>query len=335
MDPLGSETTVNVPLQLVATAYIQDASEFIADKVFPVINVQKRSSNYYTFDRSSWYRSDAHERAPATVSVGGGFTMSQAPLYNCRVYAFHKDIDDQTRAEHETNGLIDIEQVSTRFVTRQLLLKRELVWAATYFATGVWGRNLTGVAGAPAASQVRQWSDAASTPIDDIQNESLRVLELTGLEPNTLVITPRVQRALRRNPQVLDAAKAFPGASGGGAPNVTDQMLADALGIDRIVVAKTIVNNAPEGAADIFAPLYGRHALLVHTPPAGARSIEMPAGGYIFTWDGYDDAGGFNGERIVSFRIPEIRSDRVEGEMAFDMRQVAPDLGVFFANVIP
>lgn len=330
MNPVGSDLLVNVPLTLVSTAYIEGANEFIADQVFPIIPVQKRSGTYYTYDVDAWYRTEAQERAPATESVGSGFTVSQAPLYYCRVYAFHKDVDDQTRAEQDANGIINMDAISTRFVTRQLLLKRELVFANAYFQPGVWGLTLTGTAGVPVAgSTFKYWSDAASTPIDDVTGAVEDIAELTGLRPGVLVLTPRVRRALRRNAQILAEAKAI--APYTGNPNVTDNLLLEVLEVDKIVVARTIVNRAAEGASKDMAPLYGKHALLVYA--GDEASLEQPTGGAIFTWNGYDGAD-YAGNRVSSFRIPEIRSDRIEGELAFDMRIVAPDLGRFFQNAI-
>lgn len=331
MNPVGSDLLVNIPLTLISSAYIEGANEFIADQVFGVIPVQKRSGTYYTFDIDSWYRTEAQERAPATESVGSGFTISQAPLYNCRVYAFHKDVDDITRAEQDANGIFDLDAVSTRFVTRQLLLKRELVFANAYMVPSVWGKTVTGTSGSPTyGTSFKYFSDAASTPIDEIGNAVEDIRELTGLAPNVFVITPRIKRALRRNPQLLDAAKSI--APYTGDPRVTDQLLAELLEVEKIVVARTIVNSAPEGATKSMGPLYGKNALLVYA--SSEPSTQNPSGGYIFSWTGYPGAD-YSGNRVSSFRIPEIRSDRIEGEIAFDARIVAPDLGRFYQNVIP
>ncbi|HET8628781.1 MAG TPA: hypothetical protein VFL91_15270 [Thermomicrobiales bacterium] len=333
MNPLGSDLFVNIPLFLVQTAFLEGAQgEFIADQVFPTIPVQRKVANYYTFDQDSWYRAEAAERAPSTPSIGGGWGVSTSALYNCRVYAIHKDVDYQTRAEQEANGLFDIDDVSTIWVTRQLLLKRELLWAATYFTTGVWTNNMTGVTASPAAGQFIQWDQASSTPIDDVTLQVENMREATGLTPNTLVLPPRVKRALRRNPQILDAAKSI--APYTGESQVTDALLAELFEVDRILVPTGIVNTAAEGAARAMAPIYGRHALLVHTPPDGQAGLQTPSGGYTFTWNGYLEDGGLAGNRIVTFPLNEIKSDRIEGEMAFDMRLTAPDLGVFWNQAI-
>lgn len=329
-NPLGSDLAVNLPLQIVQNAFLGMQNSYIAGRVFPIIPVQQRSGRSWTFDTGSWLRSSAEERPPSTPSVGSGYRLAQADLYYARVYAIHKDVDYQTRAETEANGFYDIDAVSVRWATRQLLLKRELIWANTYFKAGVWTGNLTGVAATPAAGQFLQWNGASSTPIDDIANQALNQQELTGFRPNTLVISPRVRQALLRNAQVLDAAKSVANVTGEPLPN--DALLARVLGVDRVFVASEMYNSAAEGLANAIGPIYGRHALLVYSAPD--PSMELPSGGYTFTWNGYLNDGGFEGNRVTTFYMEEIKSDRIEAEMAFDMKIVAPDTGTFFANAI-
>jgi hypothetical protein len=41
-----------------------------------------------------------------------------------------------------------------------------------------------------------------------------------------------------------------------------------------------------------------------------------------------------SGYRIKRFRMENIEADRIEGQMAFDYRVVAPELGYFFATAV-
>jgi hypothetical protein len=58
-----------------------------------------------------------------------------------------------------------------------------------------------------------------------------------------------------------------------------------------------------------------------------------PAAGYIFTWNGYL-AGNAYGIRMSNFRMEHIRSDRIEGEMTYDMKVVSPDMGIYMASAV-
>ena len=65
-NPTQSDLHVNVPLTNVSVAYMQDKAQFIADKVFPRVPVQKQSDLYWKYSKSDWRRTDAQKRAPGT-----------------------------------------------------------------------------------------------------------------------------------------------------------------------------------------------------------------------------------------------------------------------------
>ena len=58
-----------------------------------------------------------------------------------------------------------------------------------------------------------------------------------------------------------------------------------------------------------------------------------PSGGYTFSWTGAIGAGD-SGGRISRFRLEQLKSDRVEIEMAFDQKLVSADLGYRFDTPI-
>ena len=58
-----------------------------------------------------------------------------------------------------------------------------------------------------------------------------------------------------------------------------------------------------------------------------------PSAGYSFSWNGYLGAGP-DGNRVKQFRMENLASDRVELEIAFDMKLVAADLGYFFNGIV-
>src|SRR4051812_28241543 len=95
--PVKSDVHVDSILTNISVGFMQSADGFVADKVFPVVGVQKQSNKYFTYDRSFWYRSEMEKRAPGTESAGGGWGLTTAS-YSADVWALHKDIDAQTEA---------------------------------------------------------------------------------------------------------------------------------------------------------------------------------------------------------------------------------------------
>ena len=110
----------------------------------------------------------------------------------------------------------------------------------------------------------------------------------------------------------------------------TEDILASLFGVDEYMVARATENTAVEGAADNYSLLYGNDVLLCYTEPS--PGILKPSAGYTFAWSGLMGSAG-SGMRMKSFRMEALESDRVESQMAWDQKQVAADLGVFFLNV--
>ena len=112
---------------------------------------------------------------------------------------------------------------------------------------------------------------------------------------------------------------------------LAEQLLASLFGVDEYVVARATNNSAAEGADKVMEYLYGKNALLVYTNPTPA--LLQPSGGYTFAWSGLLGDKAMT-SRVTRFRMEELKSDRVEIEMAFDMKLVGEDLGCFFKDPI-
>lgn len=321
--PDRSALHVSQPLTNVSVAYAQNANMFIADKVFPVVGVSKQGDLYYKYSKGDWFRGVAEERAPATESAGGGWEVT-TDSYFAKVFAVHKDVDDQTRANADSQ--FDLDRDATRWCTQQLLLKRELDFISAYMTTGVWGLDRAGVASGPTGTQFLRWDVAGSDPIDIIQDEQLRILSQTGVMANTLVVGPYVLQALLNHAGILDRIKYTQG------PAIpTTQLLAQLFGVDRVLVTNAIVNSGAIGAADSFAFASGKSALLVHAAPSAG--LMQVSGGYIFAWTGFAGSGAF-GIRTKRFRMEAIESDRIESEMAYAMKVVASDTATYFSAAV-
>lgn len=315
--PTPSDVHVDAILTNISVAYIQDQNYFIANKVFPSIPVEKQSDKYFKYTKGDWFRDEAAVRAPATQSVGSGYTLS-TDTYSTLVYAFHKDVDDQVRAN--SDNPLNPDRDATTFVTQRMLLRQEIDWTSKFFTTGIWSTDKTG------GVDFTQWSNyAASDPITDIENGKATMWASTGFLPNTLVLGYDAFRQLKNHPDIVDRIKYTT------ADVVTEDILARYFGVDNVYVSRAIKNSGAEGAADSFTAVAGKNAALFYVAPqAGVLS---PTAGYNFTWRGVSDGMGQN-IGITRFRMPELRADRIEAQMAWDNKVVATDLGYFFASCV-
>lgn len=327
MQPTPGDVHVNAPLTNISIAYIQSAENFIASRVFPNIPVQKQSDRYYTYDRGMFNRDEMRERAPATESSGSGYTVDNTPTYYCPVYALHHDVPDEVR--DNADAALNPDREATIFVTQKALIKREKLWVAKYFAGSIWTNDWDGVASGETGNQVRQWNDSAANPIEDVRKAKRTVLESTGFEPNKLVLGRAVYDALIDHPDVIDRLKY--GQTPGNPAIANRQALAKLFEVDEIMVMNAVENTAKEGATNVHAFIGGKKALLCYSTPS--PGLMTPTAGYTFSWTGHLGAGN-EGNRIRSFRLEQIKADRVEIEMAFDQKLVSADLGFFWDTIV-
>jgi hypothetical protein len=333
-NPTQSDLHVNQPLTNVSVAWIPNAGDFICQKVFPKVPVQKQSDLYWKWSKSDWRTTNVVKRAPGTESAGVGWNYT-TDTYFAHVYAVHRDIDDQVRANADSNFSLDSD--STKFLTNQMLLKRELDWTSTYFKTGVWDTEYTGVAGAPGAGQFKQWNDAASDPIKDVTEWKIQYRLLTGYAPTFMVIGAEVIKELKSHPDIIDRIKFTQRGV------VTEELIANLFDIPKLLVSYASYSDAPRindaVAQDAYAVANDSYKFIADTKSAllgyapSSPSLLTPSCGYTFVWSGYH-AGNSEGIRMKQFRMDHIASDRLECEMTYDMKVVSPDMGVFLNTVV-
>jgi len=321
-----NDVYVSQPLTNVSVAFAQDASEFIADRVFPRVSVAQQGGQYWVWKREDWLRSNMKKRADGTESQGVDLSVDRQ-TYFADVWALHRDIGDQLRAN--ASGAFQLDSETTNFLTGQYLLNKEDNFVKTYMVPGVWGQDYTGVAATPTGDQRLQWSDANSTPIEDVQKAIIRQHLLTGRRPNKMIVGMDVDFALRNHPEIIERVKY--GGTNTSPANVSNAAIAALFGVAEYLVSAAVINTAPEGLAEDTDYFVGQSALLVHAPQSAG--LMTPSAGYTFVWSNYIGTAN-GGARISKMRIDTRRADRIEAESAYTQEVVAPDLGALFSNIV-
>jgi hypothetical protein len=311
--PTQSDVHVDAILTNISVAYLEAADRFVAGRVFSQIPVQKQTDKYFTYSQADFMRDQVQPRADGTQSAGTGYSLSTAS-YSCDVYALHKDIGDQTRAN--SDAPLDPDMDATRFLSQQMLIRQEREWAASAFATGIWDTDTT-----PGTL----WSAASSTPIADIETGKNTVLSATGYVPNTLVMSYAVFSALMDNSDITDRIKYT------SQDSVSPELLARVFNVDRVLIMSSIYNSAAEGATASYSQIGDKDALLCYVAPN--PGLMVPSAGYTMVWSGIS-AGLGTSSAISRFRLDELRADRIEIEAAWDTKIVSSALGYFFSNVV-
>lgn len=314
--PSRSDVHVDAPLSSVSVAFIQRAETFVADRAFPRLGVSKQSDKYFTYDRGYFNRAEMKKRAPGTESAGATYAIGQ-DSYSCDVWALHRDVADQIRANADSP--ISLDREATELLTLQGLLRKEKEWASQYFVAGVWATDIT-----PGTL----WDAAASTPLEDVRTGIRTVQQSTGFRPNRMILGRAVYDALLDHPDIV--GRLDRGQTSGPAIVMRDA-LAALFELDELLVMDAIENTANEGAAAVHAFIGGKNALLVYTP--ASPGLMIPSAGYTFSWNGLLGGGALS-TRISRMRMEHLKSDRLEIEMAFDQKLVASELGYFFEAVV-
>ena len=314
--PTVNDLHVVAALTNVSVAYIQDQSNFISMNIAPMVPVQFKSDKYHVFNSPDFRRNTAKPRAAGKESAGTGFNVSQE-TYTCEVYALHEDVSEQARAN--TDPGIDLDRAASILVTQQMMIQKETQWATDFWTTGIWGTDVVG------GTDFVVWSDGASDPEKDIADGRVAMVKRTGMMPNTLVVSMGTHEALKRHPLIKDNFKYTSSAS------ITTAMLAAYFEVDRYMVARASYTTSAELAAtETNAFILGNNALLAYV--ASTPGIMVPSAMYTFVWSGF--LGSASGFRIATIPAPLLRSDRVEGEWAYDHKVVSAPCGYFFSGTV-
>jgi hypothetical protein len=339
ISPTPGDVHVNATLTNVSLAYMQSADGFVADKVFPPVPVTKQSDIYWVWPRDKWNTDEMKVRAPGAQTVGTGFTMARAPYY-AEVRGIHHPIPDQVMAN--ADNPLGYDTAATNLVTHKALINRETTWVGKYFVPGVWTLQAVGASAATAPAsfdptdatltnnKLLFWSNAASTPIEDMRKAMTYVqLRSGGFRPNKLTLSRQVADVLFDHPEIISRVNA--GQTPGGPAQSNEQVIARILGLSTVLVMDGVINAAKEGLPEANAFFGGKHALLTFSPDT--PSLMTPSAGYTFSWTGYLGATQ-NGTRVKRFYMTAEASTWVEAETAYDMRLTSAEMAFFFYNIV-
>lgn len=328
-----SQVHLDVPLTNLTVAYAQEASGFIADKVFGTVSVSKQSDKYYKYDREGLRHGDVKVLAPRTEVNRVGMSLS-TDNYFADVRGLGMDFDEQTLANEDT--MLEIRSQGANVLMEKIMIDREVRWADTFFKTGVWGTEVAGDAsGSVGAGEVVYWSDYTnSTPIVDVTN-ARRAMQLKsgGYKPNVMVVGKAVRDILVNHPDIL--ARLNGGATVTNTALITDAKLAEIFEVEQFLVMEAVYNDAKEGLTDNIDFIGGKHAMLAYKP--SSMGLRTPASGAIFTWDSIPGVSGL-GITVESFSDDALKrqqiAEMIQVKCSDDMKVIGQDLGYFFKDIV-
>lgn len=316
----------NIRLTNMSTAYFQSADDYVATKLFPMVPVQLSSANYFKFSKADLAR-DAMQRKPQFGKVQPMSFGTTEDTYNCKVDQLIIGIDQISAVNYQrikAAGMADPREAKVRLATEQAKLHLDVMFAESFFKTGIWGADYTGTTSTPSGNQFYKFSDSNSDPIKFFDNLSVEFKKENRRRPNKLALGAETFRALKNNAAIIERIK-YSGSSANPAI-VNEKVLAELLGMEEVVVLESTYNKAGFlGEADMDFVCDPKGALLLYTTKT--PQIDEATAGYTFTWDMLGDGSPmpisqYEGEKGT-------HSEFIEALCAPDMKIVCADMGVY------
>lgn len=314
-----------------SVAHFQPDDWFVSPFIFPIVPVQLSTSHYYKFCKGDLAR-DNVQRKPQFGKVQPMIFGSEEALYKCEVDQIIVGIDQIGTLDYQragTPGISDPRRAKVRLATEQMKLHMDRVFAEGYFKTGIWTNEYTGVTGAaPAGKQFYKFDDANFDAVHFFGGLRTEMKRNGRRNPNTLALGVEAYEGLKRNPEILERVK-YSGSTANPA-TINQNVLAQLLEIDRVVVLNSTYNAGGLGEEDMQFICDSKGALLCYAAPNPA--IDEASAGYTFAWDMLG-----NGQYLAFDQYEGEKgthTEYVEGLMSYTPEKVCDELGYFLTECV-
>ena len=167
-------------------AYLHEEGDFVEPAIFPICPVGLSSSYYYTFSKADLAR-DNVQRKPAFGKVQPALMGQTDNTYKCEVDQVIVGIDQIDALNYQrakAPGVADPRRAKVRFVTEQLKLHLDLIFAQNFFNAAAWQNVWTGVSATPTGSQFMKFTDANFDPVNFF-DARIKEINRTAVENQT------------------------------------------------------------------------------------------------------------------------------------------------------
>jgi len=306
MNPTTSDVHMDAALTNLSIKYKNAA--FVGESLFTVIPVKKDSDKYFIYGKQDFLLADTL-RAPGTRAKQVEYKITASSAYSLKEHSLEGQIIDEVRdnADEPLNYEADtVEEVTDRL---KLNLEYQLAAIATNpdnYASGHYGT--------PSPT----WDDPSSDLIDDIDTAKELIRSKIALMPNTLLVSAKVHKVIKRHPQLLNIFKYTRGGV------ITIDMIKEALEVENYIVAGGIYNAANEEQTESLTDIWGRNAILAFVNPRpGLRQLSFA---YLFRKQGYP--------LVERWRENALRCDWIRVNDKYDTAIVANTAAYLFQNPV-
>ncbi|MEI8210231.1 MAG: major capsid protein [Methylococcales bacterium] len=256
-------------------------ADFVGKFLFPPVPVHTSGGQIIEFGREA-FRLYQARRAP------GGKTARIQMGYLGKPFTLLQDsLEAAVPREYLRDALlvpgIDLSSRAVNVTMKALNLILEVDQAN--LATNVSSYSVT--SSSVTLSGTTQWSNIASglstaNPLTDINTGREKIRSLTGIYPNTLMLSAKAFNAVINNTNIINRFM-YNANLPIDASQITEKMLAGLFNISNVYIGRGIYFND----ANISSDIWGSDAVLAYVPQDGTSlQREEPSFGYTYTMDG-------------------------------------------------
>lgn len=300
------DTTQNLSQTLseIGSQTLQNPAGFAGLALFPLFHTPILSGQYYLFGAGSTLEAPANiKRAPGS-SFSRSHTKRSNDNYNCEHHGHEEPIGYSENAKYAKPGAS--QAAAAVRSTMVLLLNHENRCQKAATDPSV-----------PTAAVTIPWADpvAVADIITDIQSARQAVFDATALEANVITLPRAVYEIVKKNRSIREHIKLSDSDAR------WPELLAALFDVDRLVVARALVNNGKEGAINV-SEIWGSLVVIAHVDTS--EDFKAPSFGRTFIVT--DDQSPL-GISIESYNQESISSLIVRASQATSEKLTGPSCG--------
>lgn len=301
--PAPQNTYVDPLLTDVSVGYKNE--NYIAEKFFPTVYVDKETGIYFVKDKENLRAPKDARRGEFSRAnrVQNGLTQAN---YALEEKALETAVSDRVMRNY--SDPFDPKRNATELVSEKLLIDNEKDLQTTLLASG-----------ATNSDQANAWSTPSTDVAGLVRTGRDQIQKRTGRKANTALIGKPALNVILKNTNFIDSIKYT--------QIVTEQALINALkawlDVSEVLIGEAIENTSKEGQADAMDYIWTDLVVLAFVAPSA--QLETPSAGYRLT---QKDA-----RYVDTWYEQEIKSTIVRANDIFDNKVVDPDAMYIYSNV--
>lgn len=299
--PLKSQLHVNKLLSNVSVQYKNE--EYVWDKLFPQVPVEKDTDLFRVYDRN--FKVPETKRAPKGVANEFSFEFSNSS-YALEQHAL-KDYVGVDEEQQNDQGSLQVD--TTESLTDAIYRRMELSVAALFTTTN-WSLNVSLAAGADFGSNT-----TTSNPILIYDTGAATVVANSGKTPNFGYIPFAGFLNVKNHVSVLDRVKYT-------SSEVSQAMIQALIGLQELHVPKAVQDTAADGLSPVMSNFFGSSSFLGWKP--ASAGLKTPSCAYMFI---------SSKPRVRSWVDNERNATAIEVEVKFQPKVVASLTGYLINGI--